>query len=109
MIDTTTQEVTADNFPSVVLESVLPTLVDFWAPWCGPCRVVAQILEKIALENDKVEVVRLNIDEYPQLANEYTVMSIPTMILFKDGVEVKRLVGLRPQHEIEAGIESFLG
>ena len=78
-------EVTDANFQAEVIESETPVLVDFWAPWCGPCRVVAPVLEEIALERDDLRIVKLNVDENQQTAANYQVLSIPTMILFKDG------------------------
>ena len=78
-------EVTDNNFQAEVLESDKPVLVDFWAPWCGPCRVVAPVLEEIAGERDDLEIVKLNIDDNQQTAAAFEVLSIPTMILFKNG------------------------
>ncbi|MDX1449186.1 MAG: thioredoxin [Acidimicrobiia bacterium] len=86
-----------------------PMLVDFWAEWCGPCRLVAPVLEEIAQEHgDKLTVGKLNIDDNPQSAASYDVMSIPTMILYKDGVEKKRIVGARPKHQILSELAEFL-
>src|SRR3712207_7032604 len=79
------QNVTDDNFQAEVLESEQPVLVDFWAPWCGPCRVVAPVLEEIAAERDDLRVVKLNIDDNQRTAAQFGVLSIPTMILFKHG------------------------
>jgi thioredoxin 1 len=85
-----------------------PILVDFWAEWCGPCRVIAPVLEEIAGEQDKIDIGKLNIDQNPMPAAENDVMSIPTMILFKDGVEKKRIVGAMPKHRILAELGEFL-
>ena len=78
-------EVTDNNFQAEVLEADKPVLVDFWAPWCGPCRIIAPHLEELAGERDDLRVVKLNVDDNPQTAAQYNVMSIPTLLLFKDG------------------------
>jgi len=101
-------EVTDNNFQAEVLESDLPTLVDFWAPWCGPCRAVAPVLEELDAERTDVRVVKLNIDENQQTAATFGVMSIPTMILFKAGQPVKKIVGAQPKKRIEAELEPAL-
>jgi thioredoxin 1 len=95
-------DVTEATFEQEVLQSETPVIVDFWAEWCGPCHAVAPVLEKIAEERkDELELVKVNIDENPQLAHTYGVMSIPTMILFKGGAPVKATMGARPKSSIE--------
>jgi thioredoxin 1 len=101
-------EVTDVNFQAEVIESDKPVLVDFWAPWCGPCRVVAPVLEEIAGERPEMRIVKLNVDENQQTAATYQVLSIPTMILFKNGSPVKTVVGAYPKKRLEAELEPAL-
>ena len=101
-------EVTDVNFQAEVIESDKPVLVDFWAPWCGPCRVVAPVLEEIAGERPDLRIVKLNVDENQQTAAAYQVLSIPTMILFKNGAPVKTVVGAYPKKRLEAELEPAL-
>ncbi len=86
-----------------------PVLVDFWAEWCGPCRLVAPILDEMAGEYaEKITVGKLNVDENPQTMGSYDIMSIPTLILFKDGVEKKRIIGARPKHMLVSELSEYL-
>jgi thioredoxin 1 len=94
--------VTDNNFQAEVLEAETPVLVDFWAPWCGPCRLVAPALEEIAAERPELRVVKLNIDENQETAAAFQVMSIPTMILFQGGEPVRKIVGAYPKKKLEA-------
>ncbi len=103
-----TTEATDATFDELVGEST-PTLVDFWAEWCGPCKMMEGPLEEIAGEQSgKLNVVKLNVDENQQTAMQYGVMSIPTMIVFQDGQEMKRLVGARSRAQLEAELASFV-
>jgi thioredoxin 1 len=102
----TVSEVTDNNFQAEVLESEVPVLVDFWAPWCGPCRQVGPVVEEIAKEKGAaLKVVKLNTDENQQTAISYNVLSIPTLIVFKNGAEAKRVIGAYPKKRLEAEIE----
>jgi thioredoxin len=101
-------EVTDNSFDAEVLESEKPVLVDFWAPWCGPCRVVGPVLEEIAGEREDLRIVKLNIDENQQTAARFQVLSIPTMILFKGGAPVKTVIGAYPKQRLQAELEPAL-
>ena len=101
-------EVTDTCFQADVVESETPTLVDFWAPWCGPCRMVSPLLEQIDAEREDVRVVKLNVDDNQQTAAQFGVMSIPTMILFKNGQAVHQIVGALPKPRIEQQIDAAL-
>ncbi|MBQ9060705.1 MAG: thioredoxin [Firmicutes bacterium] len=93
--------ITKDNFEQEVLKSDIPVLVDFWATWCGPCQMVAPILSQIAEENEgKIKVGKINVDEQPELAQQFGIMSIPTMMVFKGGEKVNQMVGAVPKEEI---------
>jgi thioredoxin 1 len=104
----TITDVSDTNFQAEVLESETPVLVDFWAPWCGPCRVVAPALEEINDERDDVRVVKLNIDDNMQTAAQYQVLAIPTMILFRNGQEAARVQGAMPKNRIVQQLEPAL-
>src|ERR671932_2035825 len=101
-------DVTDTTFQAEVLESDTPVLVDFWAPWCGPCRVVAPILEEIAGERDDLRIVKLNVDDNQQTAAQFGIMAIPTMILFRNGQEAKRIQGALPKRRLEAELAPAL-
>ncbi len=104
-----TKKVTDDSFADDVLASDKPVLVDFWAEWCGPCKMVAPVLEEIAGENaEKLTIAKLNIDENPGAARDYSIMSIPTMAVFQGGKIVKSIVGAKPKAAILRDLESYL-
>ena len=94
--------VNENNFQEEVLSSDKPVLVDFWAPWCGPCRMVLPIIEEIAEENEDIKVVKINVDEDPELANQFGVMTIPTLYVFKNGEAVNHRSGAMPKEQILA-------
>ena len=106
----TTVTVTDATFADDVLGSDKPVLVDFWAEWCGPCRMVAPVLEEIGAEHaDEITIAKLDIDANPSTARDYQVMSIPTMILFKGGEPVKQIVGAKPKAALLQDLADYLG
>jgi thioredoxin len=105
-----TVNVTDDTFDQDVLKSGKTVVVDFWATWCGPCKMVSPVLDEIAGENsDKITVAKLDIDQNPSTARDYQVMSIPTMIVFQDGKPVKQIVGAKPKAALLSDLADYLG
>lgn len=103
------RDVTDRNFATEVLASEKPIMVDFWAEWCGPCRAVSPILDQIASEHaDKIDVVKLNVDDNPETAMKYQVTSIPTMKIFRGGEVVKTVIGAKPKPALESDLAEFL-
>ena len=94
--------ITKENFNEEVINSKKPVLLDFWASWCGPCRMVSPIVDEIADERADVKVGKVNVDEQPELASKFGVMSIPTLVVMKDGKITSQMVGARPKNQIEA-------
>jgi thioredoxin 1 len=102
------EDVTDGSFQSEVLDAESPVLVDFWAPWCGPCRVVHPILEEIQAEREDLRIVSINVDDNQQTAAQYEILSIPTLLLFRDGEIAKRVIGALPKKRLEAELEPAL-
>ena len=102
-------EVNDSNFEEIVLQSKIPVLVDFWAAWCAPCRMVAPVVEELAEEyDDRVSFAKLDVDQSPKTASQYGIMSIPSLIIFKDGSPVSNLVGFRPKADLKRGLDEVL-
>ena len=101
-------EITSNNFEKEVVKSEKPVLVDFWADWCAPCKIIAPVVEALAKELEgKVKVAKSNVDQSPELATELSVLNIPTLILFKGGKEVSRIIGVNSKEAIKAKIQTF--
>lgn len=103
------RNVDAETFEAEVLQSDVPVLVDFWAPWCAPCQMVAPIVEKVAEGfAGRARVVKVNVDDAPELANQYGIRGIPSLLVFKDGDVVSRMVGVQPESAIASALEAAL-
>jgi thioredoxin 1 len=100
-------EFTKDNFETEVVKSTQPVLVDFWAPWCGPCQIMGPVIDTLATELTTVKIGKLNVDEHPDIAQTYGVMSIPTMKVFKDGQVVKEFVGVQDKAALQAALAAI--
>lgn len=99
---------TDSNFKELVVNSTVPVLVDFWAEWCGPCKMLGPILEELASEYEgRVKVGKLNIDEFPSVANDFGIRAIPTMLIFKAGQVAEQVVGLRSKRDLKANLDKF--
>lgn len=103
-------EVNDSNFDQVVLQAKTPVLVDLWAPWCAPCRMVSPVVEELASEYEgRVSFAKLNVDQNPRTASRYGIMSIPTLLIFKDGKPLSNIVGFRPKAELKRSLDAALG
>jgi thioredoxin 1 len=102
-------ELSDNDFESQVLQATEPVLVDFWAPWCQPCRMIAPVVEELAKENAGLKVAKINIDNSPNVATQFGVTSIPTLIVFKNGEVVDRFMGIQPKQRLQEAIDQAIG
>lgn len=100
-------EFTKDNFEAEVLKSATPVLVDFWAPWCGPCQLMGPVIEELATEVTTAKIGKLNVDEHPEIAEKFGIMSIPTIKVFKAGEVVKEFIGVQPKETLKAELAAL--